>query len=126
MKHIRFYTIFALLVLMATSCQNGTINEDERVYLHIQSSFSNDQVQVKFDGNEVYNNLVSTNHVLGLADVDSTTLTSGNHEIAVIVNNTFTHTELFNHDQAPYICINFDDSDNTISIEYFYDRPMYD
>jgi hypothetical protein len=100
------FTCFLLLaVSMATiSCKKEkTSNEKFALHVDLQYSFDNDKVQIFIDGKEVYNNIVSTNDLLGFAAGFSLEKESGLHTLSVKLNDNITDAKIFTLDKELYI-----------------------
>lgn len=80
---------------------------DMKVYFHAQNSFNNDHLVIRVDGNTVYDKQVTTNQLIGLADVDSLFTSSGQHQVIATVNDIYSDTVTTWNTPVVYLGIQF-------------------
>jgi hypothetical protein len=99
--------ILTLLLLTSCNCEENTADQF-KLGIDVQASFDNDHVIVTVDQHEVINQLVTTNHLLGVTQArEIESVAKGDHTITVIVNDSITKTEQFRVLADTFIGINF-------------------
>ena len=121
------YLLFFLSLSILSACKKGS--GEQTLGIDIQSAFNQDKVQVFIDGQEMLNQRLQTNWVLGVCMPDGqiiTTKSQGGHEIKVIVNDIVTRTDNFSLNNPLYIGVIFNPQTNAISFVYSGQRFIYD
>lgn len=113
-KHYSFKVLFAFLLIIAAGCQVLPVenepecsNCDRSFEVHINSNFDNDRVRIEIDGLTVFNERVTTNPVLSLAEIIELKRPAGVHRIRVVVNGSKAGEKTFSLDQKLYIQVRF-------------------
>lgn len=92
-KHILKSWAFVTCAAALLGCErsaNGSATVDyKRAFeIHLQSFFRGESVHIEIDGQSLFNKAVTTNAVLGLAEIIKLELPVGEHHIKVVVNDT--------------------------------------
>ena len=116
-------TFIAVIIIGLIGMQSCTNSHELRIDL--QSWFYNDSVKVEVNGQVVYNNLVSTDSLLGVADIKSLNYPEGSYPIKVTINNTFTKTETVNLDHYKCMAVKYNASTNELEFIYYPTPLMY-
>lgn len=122
-----FYTVLLLSLAILNACKKGS--GEQTLGIDVQSAFNQDKVQIFIDGEEMLNQRLQTNWVLGACLPDgqiTTTKSEGRHEIKVIINDIVTRTENFSLNNPLYIGVNFDPQTNAVSFIYSGQQFIYD
>jgi hypothetical protein len=119
-------TVFLLSSLMMACRKNNGPAAKFDLGVDLQSTFSEDHVQVLIDNELLYDNLATTNHVLSLAKSIGTTNTEGKHHITLVVNNRTTVIDSFEQHANLYIGVSFDSALNKVSFRYSPTKFVYD
>jgi len=119
-------TVFSLALILLWSCkeEEGNVNTIS-LGLDVQSSFDQDNVQIKIDNREIMNRHLQTNNLLGVCDYGriNIKLTEGKHVIKIVINKWTTKTEVFSLSKALYIGVNYFEQTKEIALIYS-DQPF--
>ena len=74
-----------LVPFLSVGCGLLQAEQEGTLHVHLQSSFSDDEVRVEVDDEEVFYGKVTTDHVLGLAERIRYRVPRGKHRIGVTV-----------------------------------------
>jgi hypothetical protein len=121
-------TLLPMLLLLfgiLMACQSP---ETRTLGIDIQSTFENDHALVFLDADTVYNDIFTTNQVLGVCPNGITTVPAdeGVHRISVILNGTVQKNESFAVKKDHYIGVNFDRVTGQISFVHSNEPFGYD
>jgi len=126
MKYIWLFICFAIPGVCFTSCNEKAVTVDSEIYIHLQGGFNDNDVKVSIDGNQVYHKQhITTNNLLGLADVDSTLQQNGDHSIRVDIDSTITYVQSFTLQNTIWCGINLNPNDSTVFI-FSDEKFLYD
>lgn len=81
--HIIFLIFISLILLSSLGCQEDVQEPIYEIQIHLQGGFDNDIVELKFDGESVFKDKISTNNVLGIATVFVVGTNKGSHTLEV-------------------------------------------
>lgn len=111
-----FFILIAASALLI-SCDDGT-SMMSSLSFDVQSSFDNDHVVIKVDGQEVLDENVTTNQILGV-DVDAratVAVRQGKHDVHIIINDTEQLETSVTTSGDLYIGVRYDPQTNQLSI----------
>jgi hypothetical protein len=83
--------IILFFVLIFTCCEKVTEPESKQAEvfeIHLQFGFNNNPVHVEFDGNQVFDDTISTGSILAFAEIIPFDVRQGNHHLRAVVNTT--------------------------------------
>ena len=107
MKKAALYLLLPT-ALATTSCKKETVSADHNLFVDIQYGFDNDQVAVFIDGQQVFNNSVTSNPSLGWAtSLLSSIEESGAHIIKVVINNQHTYPKVFSLNKDTWLGVGY-------------------
>ena len=93
-------------------------------FVHLQSNFAGDQVVVTIDGRRVFDQSVTTNHLLGLAESFEVSLSPGSHTVLVKVNEAVQKSESFIPEETPFILVGY--HEGKVTMNFTDEKPLYD
>ncbi len=101
--------IFIFIAIVLSSCK-----KDEKgsgviypLHLHLEAGFDNDSVKLYIDGNRVFNDVVTTSPLIGLAEAIIIQQPEGVFEMTIEVNNREMAVEDILIDEELYVLMNF-------------------
>jgi len=108
-KHIRRLGIFAASLAALLGCKSSAISSGtpQAVEVHLQTQFRGEQIRVDIDGQKLFGQAVTTNDVLGLAEIIKLEMLQGRHEIKIIINGRFQQKASFKLDCKLYIGVTY-------------------
>ncbi len=122
-KHVYQISLFILLLFSLISCKK--LSSDSELRINLGSQFQNDWVKVKLDNELLLADTITTNEVLGVAQVIQNDYPKGKYQLTVEVNGQ-TVSEKFRHKKNRFIVVNYSKSHETITIEYPSEKYTYD
>ena len=116
-----------LVLLIGMSCNNSGSDEEIGVEIHIQYLFQDDIVNIEIDGDEIFNEAVTSDPVLSLAHILQVELDSGDHLITVKMSDE-SITEPFSLNDKMIIAVIYSWMEDELQLVYYEDgeRPLYD
>lgn len=111
-KHILKSWAFAACAATLLGCErsaNGpaTLEYKRAFEIHLQSYFRGESVRIEMDGQPLFNKAVTTNPVLGLAEIINLEKPVGEHHIKVVVNDAEERETNFVLDCKLYVGIRY-------------------
>lgn len=119
----RFFLAVILTQLLISGCKKLDIERELRI--DIGSFYQNDFVSIQLDDNVVFSDSVSTNTILGVAEILVFEYPIGKYEITVNVNGII-KKEKFRHNEGRFVYIAFDKPSSEITISYPSEKYVYD
>jgi hypothetical protein len=119
----RFFLAVILTQLLSAGCKKLDIERELRI--DIGSFYQNDFVSIQLDDNVVFSDSVSTNAILGVAEILVFEYPIGKYEITVNVNGTI-KKEKFRHNEDRFVYISFDKPSSEITISYPSEKYVYE
>jgi hypothetical protein len=109
--------VILLVVTVFTACDNEELADTRQLVFHVQSDFSNDEVKITVDGQEILNKMATTNHLLGVDPSANTSvdLIKGTHSVGIVVDGHGFMTDVV-LDSDLYVGINYNRDTNEIFI----------
>lgn len=94
--------------------------------MNLQGNFNQDSITIFLDNQQIFSKQVTTNNLLGLADVVAPiSKESGSHQLKIEMNGIST-AENFNLQSALYVGINFNPTTKKFELIYSKEPFLYD
>ena len=121
-----------LTLVSCTNNDNGLTYQTVDFEAHIQHDFNNTHFIIELDGKAVFDDYVTTNPVLGLAEIVPLRAFPGNHHIRVILKAPdgtrqpdYMQEVFVDLSQPVYICV-ATAAEQRFTVNVKKERPMYD
>lgn len=111
---MRALLLLLVLFMFGAGCDSAvpaTPSGPEEVRVDLQSDFDRDHVAIELDGDLVFSDRVTTNHLLGLAEFISLSIPEGEHSIQAVVNGRYYAAAQFMAGDVVVVAVRFNGRD---------------
>jgi hypothetical protein len=112
--------LLLVLFLFATGCDSAeptTPSTPEQVRVDLQWNFDGDHVAIELDGDLVFSDRVTTNHLLGIARFIDLSIPKGEHSIQAVVNGRYHAAAQFMAGDVVVVAVRFTEGRDAVEIE---------
>lgn len=109
--------------LLVQGCKKNRTQEE--LQIDLAAIFQDDFVTITLDGNQIFSDTISTNAIVGVAEIIKLNYPIGKLDLNVNVNGV-SKTQKYTHKVNGYIVIGFNESASDISITYPKAKILYD
>jgi hypothetical protein len=118
-----FFSKLIIVLILFSGCKKLDIEKELRIDLGTQ--FQNDMVIIKLDNTVIFSDSVSTNNLLGFAEILILKYPIGKYKISVNVNGN-EKTDNFRHKTNRFVYISYDKITSQVLIKYPDEKYVYD
>ncbi len=121
--------VFLPLLLLGTlaACDStDPLKEPADLFeIHLWEMFEDDTVQLVLDGRAVFEGVVSSDPLLGLAKIVPADILEGQHRLAVFVDGVFTNDTTFSVQDTLFVGITYDPTVPRVRFYFPDTQPVY-
>lgn len=118
--------LISVIYLGCDSTNLVTPSGPEDIQIDLRYNFENDHVLVELDGDPVFLDRVTTNHILSLAERIPLSIREGSHHLRVTVNYRVRSSQEFTAGNIAAIGVLYDRANGNVNFQLFTQVPLYD
>ena len=114
-----------LIFFIGCSAKDPTEPSNQEFEIHLQTWYSNTPVEVDLDNSLIMKDTISTGAIIAVAKIIPVTVSTGNHKLCVVANETSEHMELFEIRSKLYVGVIYNPTQSYISFNFQTEKFLY-